>query len=129
MSPEVYNCCRYVIEEIGRTKKAAALLQLNDITGFGRLMYATHEGLSKLYEVSCDELDFLVEQAKQCPAVIGARMMGGGFGGCTINIVAGAGIDHFIEETSREYQQQFDIVPEAYIVEIGDGTKELMVTP
>jgi len=129
MSPEVYNCCRYVIEEIGRTKKAASLLQLNDLAGFGRLMYATHEGLSKLYEVSCDELDFLVQQAKEYPAVIGARLMGGGFGGCTINIVAEAGIDHFIEETSRQYHQHFDITPEAYIVETADGTKEILVTP
>ncbi|MEO5891394.1 MAG: galactokinase [Ferruginibacter sp.] len=128
MDKEVYNCCRYVVEEIVRTQKAAELLQLNDLVGFGRLMYATHEGLSKLYKVSCDELDFLVEQAKKYPAVIGARLMGGGFGGCTINIVAEKGIDHFIEETSKAYQQQFDIIPEAYIVETADGTKEIMVT-
>lgn len=127
--PEVFNCCRYVVEEIGRTKKAAGLLQLNDIAGFGRLMYATHEGLSNLYQVSCDELDFLVERAKNYESVIGARLMGGGFGGCTINIVAEEGIDHFIEETSREYQQHFHIAPEAYIVEIADGTREIGVTP
>ena len=129
MAPEVYNCCRYVIEEIGRTRKAAELLQLNDIAGFGKLMYATHEGLSKLYEVSCDELDFLVQQARKCPAVIGARLMGGGFGGCTINIVAEDGIANFIEDTSMEYQQQFNIIPEAYIVETADGTKAITVTP
>jgi len=129
MSPQVYNCCRFVIEEIGRTKKAAALLQQNDITGFGKLMFETHEGLSKLYEVSCDELDFLVEQARKFPAVIGARLMGGGFGGCTINIVAEEGITNFIDDTSMEYQQQFDIVPEAYIVETADGTNKATVTP
>jgi galactokinase len=128
MTEKVYNCCLYVVEEIARTKKAAELLQQDDVTGFGKLMYATHEGLSKLYEVSCDELDFLVQHAKQYPAVIGARLMGGGFGGCTINIVANEGIGHFIEETSREYQQQFDIIPEAYIVETADGTNAITVT-
>jgi galactokinase len=129
MSDKAYNCCRFVIEEIVRTKKAATLLQQNDVVGFGKLMFETHAGLSKLYEVSCDELDFLVEQAKKYPAVIGARLMGGGFGGCTINIVAEDGIANFIEDASREYQLKFDIVPEAYIVETEDGTKAITVTP
>ncbi len=128
MNAKVYNCCRYVIEEIGRTQLAAILLQENDLAGFGKLMFETHEGLSKLYEVSCDELDFLVQQARKYPAVIGARLMGGGFGGCTINIVAEDGIANFIEDTSMEYQQQFDIIPEAYIVETFDGTKAIAVT-
>ena len=74
-------------------------MQQPDVAGFGRLMFETHEGLSKLYEVSCAELDFLVEQAKKYPAVIGARLMGGGFGGCTINIVAEDGIANFIEDS------------------------------
>ena len=129
MSTEVFNCCRFVVEEISRTTSAAELLQQNDIAAFGKLMYATHEGLSKLYQVSCEELDFLVEQAKKYPAVIGARMMGGGFGGCTINIVKDNGLDDFIEETSKSYQQQFNIIPEPYIVNTGDGTKEIMITP
>ncbi len=128
MEPAVYNCCRYVVEEIARTKNAATLLQQNDLTGFGKLMFETHEGLSNLYEVSCDELDFLVKKAKEFPAVIGARLMGGGFGGCAINIVAEDGIDHFIQDTSIEYQLQFGINPEAYIVETADGTKEIPIT-
>jgi galactokinase len=70
-----------------------------------------------------------VEQAKKYPAVIGARLMGGGFGGCTINIVAEDGIANFIEDASREYQLKFDIVPEAYIVETEDGTKAIATTP
>lgn len=129
MSEKVYNCCRFVVEEIVRTKQAATLLRQSDLVGFGKLMFETHEGLSKLYEVSCDELDFLVELAKKYPAVIGARLMGGGFGGCTINIVAQDGIDSFIEDASHEYQLKFGIVPEAYIVEIEDGTKALTITP
>jgi galactokinase len=129
MPNKVYNCCLYVVEEIARAKKAAALLQEDNLIEFGKLMYATHEGLSKLYEVSCDELDFLVELASQNKNVIGSRLMGGGFGGCTINIVANEAIDPFIEEASNAYQQRFDIIPEAYIVETADGTKEISVTP
>jgi galactokinase len=129
MPLEVYNCCKYVVEEIGRTKKAATLLQSTDMNGFGKLMFATHEGLSKLYEVSCAELDFLVDLAKQFPAVIGSRMMGGGFGGCTINIVEETGVEDFIAQTTQAYQQQFNISPEAYIVATSDGTKEIVITP
>ena len=129
MPLEEYNCCKYVVEEMGRTKKAATLLQSSDMNGFGKLMFATHEGLSKLYEVSCTELDFLVDQAKQFPAVIGSRLMGGGFGGCTINIVEETGVEDFIAQTTQAYQQQFNITPEAYIVATSDGTKEIVITP
>jgi len=125
MTLEQYNCCKYVVEEIGRTKKAAKLLQSNDMQGFGKLMYATHEGLSKLYEVSCSELDFLVDQAKLFPAVIGSRLMGGGFGGCTINLVEATGVENFIEQTTIAYEQQFKIHSEAYIVATSDGTANL----
>ena len=125
MTLEQYNCCKYVVEEIGRTKKAAKLLQSNDMQGFGKLMYATHEGLSKLYEVSCSELDFLVDQAKLFPAVIGSRLMGGGFGGCTINLVEATGVENFIEQTIIAYEQQFKIHSEAYIVATSDGTANL----
>jgi galactokinase len=123
---EQYNCCKYVVEEIGRTKKASKLLQSNDMEGFGKLMFATHQGLSKLYEVSCGELDFLVEQAKLFPAVIGSRLMGGGFGGCTINIVEEAGVENFIQQTILAYQKEFNIQSEAYIVATSDGTANLL---
>jgi galactokinase len=129
MEEKVFNCCLYVVEEIARAKKAASLLQQDDLASFGKLMYATHEGLSKLYEVSCDELDFLVELAKQDDGVIGARLMGGGFGGCTINIVKDDAITRFIETTSKAYYQKFNIEPEAYIVSTGDGTKQIAITP
>ena len=126
MGTEVYNRCLYVVEEIQRTKSAAEFLKQNDVTAFGKLMYATHEGLSKLYAVSCDELDFLVQQAKADTAVVGARMMGGGFGGCTINIVKEAAAENFITKTSSAYHAQFNISPEAYIVETSDGTGKLL---
>lgn len=125
MGEEIYDCCKYVIEEIARTKKAAELLQQNDLGGFGKLMYETHEGLSKLYKVSCVELDFLVEQARQNEAIVGARQMGGGFGGCTINIVKENAINGFIEQVSLAYEKRFSISPEAYVVETSDGTGKI----
>jgi galactokinase len=128
LEEKVYNCCLFVIEEIARAKKASELLQQDNLIEFGKLMYATHEGLSKQYEVSCEELDFLVELAGQNTGVIGSRLMGGGFGGCTINIVANREIDQFIEETSKAYQKRFNINPEAYIVETANGTEAIAVT-
>lgn len=122
MKPEVYACCKYVVEEIQRTQQAAALLQQNDLAGFGRLMFETHEGLSQLYKVSCPELDFLAAQAKANNQVIGARMMGGGFGGCTINIVAEHAVNEFTEQVSDAYNKAFGILPEVYLVETGEGT-------
>ncbi len=123
MSPIVYNRCQFVVEEIARTKKAAALLQNNELSGLGDLLYQSHDGLSQLYEVSCPELDYLVSLAKNHPAVLGARMMGGGFGGCTINIVKTAAAQSFIESLTTAYQNKFNILAEAYIVTPGDGTK------
>jgi galactokinase len=125
MSPEVFNCCTYVVEEIERTIKGSELLKQNDVIGFGKLMFATHEGLSKLYNVSCPELDFLVQQAEDNTNVIGARLMGGGFGGCTINIVANNAVDTFITQVSAAYEKQFNILPEAYIMEISDGVERI----
>jgi galactokinase len=122
MRPEVYNCCKYVVEEIQRTKKAALLLQQNNLAAFGKLMFETHEGLSKLYTVSCDELDFLVTAAATNKEVAGARLMGGGFGGCSINIVKEEAVHDFIAEIISAYQKQFDILPEAYVMETADGT-------
>ena len=126
MREKVYNCCKYVIEEIARTQKAAIFLQQNNLIEFGKLMNATHEGLSKLYEVSCVELDFLAELASENSDVIGARMMGGGFGGCTINIVKDSGVQAFIEKATNAYQQKFDITLAAYITETGDGTYKIV---
>lgn len=122
MSENVYKRCLYVIEEIQRTQQAALLLKENDLIEFGKKMFETHNGLSKLYDVSCAELDFLVEQAGKNKSVIGARLMGGGFGGCTINIVHENGAQNFINEITEKYFQQFHIKPEAYTVQTADGT-------
>lgn len=125
MGEEVYNRCLYVVQEIDRTQQAAKLLQQHDLKGLGKLMYATHEGLSKLYEVSCKELDFLVEQAKKNSSVIGSRLMGGGFGGCTINIVANDAVESFISETLAAYKSQYGIDGEAYVVQTDDGVRRI----
>ena len=127
MSPEVYDCCKYVVEEIARTQSAARLLQQDDIASFGKLMYATHEGLSKLFKVSCKELDYLVDFTVNNKSVIGSRLMGGGFGGCTINIVETDGVDELIARAKKEYSQHFGINAEAYKVDTSDGAKEVSV--
>lgn len=125
MTEEVYNCCKYVVEEIQRTKKGGILLQQNDLPGFGKLMYKTHEGLSSLYKVSCNELDFLAAMAKKDPAIIGARLMGGGFGGCTINIIKKEAAHQAVVSITESYHKQFNILPEVYFVEIRDGTNRI----
>ena len=125
MSKEVYKRCLYVIEEILRTKKAAQLLKQNDIEAFGKLMFQTHEGLKNLYHVSCKELDFLVDYAAKNKDVVGARLMGGGFGGCTINIVKENGKEQFLLETLSAYKKEFNIDAAVYEVNVVDGTHEL----
>ena len=125
MGSKVYDRCKYVVEEIIRTQEAAKLLQQNDLIEFGKKMFETHEGLSKLYEVSCKELDFLVEKAKENKNVIGARMMGGGFGGCTINIVRKEAVKDFLADATQAYQKRFQIDPEVIDVKVEDGTHEI----
>ena len=125
MGNEVYMRCLYVIEEIARTKKAAGLLKGNDVIGFGKLMFQTHEGLRNLYQVSCKELDFLVDSARENEDVIGARLMGGGFGGCSINIIKEEGVSAFLSNILPAYKKQFNIDPEAYHVKVEHGTVEI----
>ncbi|NML37446.1 galactokinase [Chitinophaga sp. G-6-1-13] len=128
LSAKVYDRCKYVIEEIQRVQDATALLKKGDLQTFGQLMYATHEGLSVLYEVSCPELDFLVSLAKERPEVTGARVMGGGFGGCTINLVKQDKVDAFRDFVTARYQQQFGKVPEIYVTTIENGTVIYRIT-
>jgi galactokinase len=122
LAPDSYNRCRYVIEEIERIQVACTMLQQNDLAGFGQKMYATHEGLQHLYEVSCPELDFLVNQARKNGEVLGARMMGGGFGGCTINLVHKAATQAFIEKAAAAYETAFGRKAGSYVVAIANGT-------
>ena len=87
-------------------------------------MYATHHGMSKLYEVSCEELDFLNDIAKEC-GVTGSRVMGGGFGGCTINLVKEELYDHFIQTAISAYKEKYGREPKIYDVVISDGARHL----
>jgi galactokinase len=119
----IYRRCRYVVEEMERLHHAVTKLKTGDLKALGTLLFETHEGLSKEYEVSCKELDFLVNQVKNLDYVLGARMMGGGFGGCTINIVAEDKIETLIDEVRETYLEKFGITLEAYIVETANGTE------
>jgi galactokinase len=120
----VYNRCLYVTQEIERTQTAARFLENNELEKFGELMFQTHEGLSKLYEVSCPELDFLVRKAQDHPAITGSRLMGGGFGGCTINLIHSKDWATIVGEITEAYKKEFDIDAEVYDVAPGDGTYE-----
>jgi len=121
----VYQRCRYVVEENLRLLAASTDLKQGDMASFGRKMFATHEGLSKLYEVSCPELDFLVDQVKEDSGVIGARMMGGGFGGCTINLVKEEAIAGLIERVTPAYAAAMNLELKVYIGQIENGTSLL----
>jgi galactokinase len=122
---KVFNRCWYVVSEIERVQNASRDLENGDLRAFGKKMYETHEGLSKLYEVSCKELDFLVEEARKWDAVLGARMMGGGFGGCTINIVKKDTAAQFTEHLAKSYREAFSIDLATYPVKIKEGTSVL----
>jgi len=122
MDIDVYNKCRFVVEEIARLLSAAKQLKNGDLKALGKLMIETHEGLSKEYEVSCKELDFLVDAVKPLDEVLGARMMGGGFGGCTINIVKEEKIADLIEELASKYLLEFGLKLDAYTVQTDNGT-------
>lgn len=118
----IFRRCKFVVEEIRRVKLACEALKINDLKTLGKLMFATHEGLRHEYEVSCPELDFLVEQSHQHTGVLGARLMGGGFGGCTINIINKDRADDFIQEVSAAYRKKFGIDLTTIEVIIDDGT-------
>jgi galactokinase len=118
----VYMRCRYVVEEIQRVSTACDALENGDIPALGVQMFATHEGLSKMYEVSCKELDYLVDAVKDNKNVLGARMMGGGFGGCTINLVKEEAIDELTATLAAGYKKEMQLELTANTAIIEDGT-------
>ncbi|HYE54718.1 MAG TPA: galactokinase [Chitinophagaceae bacterium] len=125
LPPVVHKRCAYVINENNRLLRGCDALQKHDLKTFGELMYQSHEGLSKEYEVSCEELDFLAGQARGMDYVAGARMMGGGFGGCTINIVRTDAVNKFMILMQQRYENEFGQTPEVYIMQIEDGAKKI----
>lgn len=120
-----YLCAKYVIEERKRVLGVSDALKRGDYQLVGELMYQTHFGLSHDYRVSCPELDYLNLIAKEC-GVTGSRMMGGGFGGCTINLVKRELYDAFIETAKAKYQERYGVRPLVYDVVIGDGARKLI---
>ncbi len=114
---------RHAVSENQRTIQAVAALKENDIATFGKLMNASHVSLRDDYKVSCEELDVLVELAWSIPGVIGSRMTGGGFGGCTVSIVENDAVDAFKEIVGKGYKEKTGIDAEFYVVDIGDGAK------
>ena len=122
MSEDVFKRSHFVVKEISRVSKACEALDNGNIELLGQLLYETHQGLSWEYEVSCDELDFLVAAVKEEKTVVGARLMGGGFGGCTINLVKKGHEEAIKSKVSKSYFDKFGIVLKTYDVKIGNGT-------
>lgn len=127
LDPTVFRRCAYVIGEIGRTHQAAACLRGGELERLGQLLFATHEGLSRDYEVSCPELDFLVNYAAGYPGVLGSRLMGGGFGGCTINLVDRNLAGDFAADALETYRTTLGIEGENLLFSFSDGTRLLPV--
>ena len=121
----VYKRCLYVVEEIERLLTGCEDLRAGDLASLGKKMFATHEGLSKQYEVSCKELDLLVDFVKNNSNVFGARMMGGGFGGCTINLVKEEAIESLVSTIKPAYQSATGLPLTFYVASIEDGTEIL----
>lgn len=119
----VYNRCTYVVSEIKRLLNGCIDLEKDDLISFGKRMFETHAGLKDLYEVSCTELDLLVDLVKDNPDVLGARMMGGGFGGCTINLVRAEAASAIIKKVSDTYLSDTGTEMLVYEVGIEDGTE------
>ena len=122
ISAEDYNRAKYVIEEKQRVLDVCDALVKGDYETVGRCMYGTHEGMSKLYEVSCEELDYLNDVAKEC-GVTGSRIMGGGFGGCTVNLVKEDLYDNFIATVTDKFNERYGHKPMIYPVIVSDGAR------
>ncbi|MEP2667782.1 MAG: galactokinase [Cyclobacteriaceae bacterium] len=114
--------CQYVVEEMERVEVGVQYLKDNNLNGFGQLMYQSHDGLRDKYQVSCLALDMLVSNAADC-GVTGSRMMGGGFGGCTINLIEESRVDHFVERVEKRYSDTFETIPPIYSVSTEDGVR------
>ena len=118
-----FKRCLYVLEENERVQETEKALRDGNLQTIGKLMYASHRGLQHQYEVSCPELDFLVDFSEEKPFIYGSRMMGGGFGGCTINLIEADKIDAYFKEVKKIYQEKFNITPTAITVVPDEGTQ------
>jgi galactokinase len=125
MPEPLWNRCRYVVEENHRVLEAADALLASDMEKLGGLLSASHEGLRHQYEVSCPELDFLADTALSLPGVLGARMMGGGFGGCTLNLVHEDALKAVSSALTKAYRKGFGRDAAPFEVTPGDGVRLL----
>lgn len=125
MDETVYRRCRHVIAEDQRVLDSIKALEQNDLSAFGRLMNGSHDSLRDLYEVSCDEIDLLVKLAREVPGVLGSRITGGGFGGCTVNLVAEAAIEDFKRHVATSYRARTGIEPQFFISTAANGAEIL----
>jgi len=116
---------RHVVSEIKRTEDAVKFLKAGDLVKFGELMNGSHDSLRDDYEVTGFELDTMVEEGRKIKGVIGTRMTGGGFGGCTVSLVKDEAVDHFIKQVGENYEAKTGLKPVFYVAEIGDGGKKL----
>jgi galactokinase len=121
----IYKRCRYVVEENQRLLEGVEALKQGDLHQLGQLMFQSHEGLSTAYEVSCPELDFLVDAVKNNPDVLGARMMGGGFGGCTINLIREDAIEELLVRVAESYTTSMHLPLTPYLAKTADGSTEI----
>jgi galactokinase len=124
--PIAFKRARHVVGEVQRTSDAVKALKAGDLVKFGKLMNASHVSLRDDYEVTGPELDTMAEEAWKIDGVIGSRMTGGGFGGCTVSLVKDEAIDTFIDQVGKAYEAKIGIKPEFYIAEIGDGACKLI---
>jgi len=116
--------CRHVIGENARVVRAGSALEHGDLVEFGRLMHESHDSLRQDFAVSCHELDLMVELSRNIRGVYGSRMTGGGFGGCTVNLVQKDCVDNFVTTVGREYEKATGIKPEIYVCFAADGACE-----
>ena len=123
LTSKIYDRASFVINENKRTYKAANKLNESNLIDFGKLMYQSHKGLKDLYDVSCEQLDFLVDLTKEHSQIIGSRMMGGGFGGCTISLIDKSFKNQFIDVALKEYYNMFSIHLTPIEINICDGVK------
>jgi galactokinase len=121
MPASVYKRCLHVVQENQRVQDGALCLSRGDLAGFGEIMRESHRSLRDLYEVSCRELDIMVDSAAGLPGYYGGRMTGGGFGGCTVNLVNAADAQAFGREISARYQDITAIKPDVYICFAANG--------
>jgi galactokinase len=126
LPPIIYQRCRHVVSENERVVEAKGALERGDLTAFGRLMAESHQSLRDDYEVSCAELDVMVELANEAEGLYGARMTGGGFGGCTINLVRAEGVESFRDAVATGYENRMKLKPEIYVCSAAQGVERLM---